>query len=202
MGTTARERKDIIAEASGQKSVPFTESDSDRDARLFAKQILLLRKDLETLDAGFAETYTGSHLLKPTTFVSSAQASESFHEVKAYCDSERAIVSKTRTLFKNHGETMDVWMSDQYDAALNICSTLEPLYAYAALPSREVGVENGVVHIVGVERYNELVDKVNESVRRLRKANKVFHDEQDKWMAEHSITQDDLKQWTAQVQNQ
>lgn len=196
---STRTGKETISEASGQKPVSSTESDSDRAERLFAKQILLLRKDLETVDADFTETYTESHLLKPETLTSPAQASESFHEVKAYCDSERAIVSKTRTTFQNSRVTMDGWMSGQYDAALSFCSALENFYAYAAVPSHEIGVENGVVHIVGVKRYNELIDKVNESVDRLRIASKTFDEEQGKWLAEQHITQDDLNQWTAVV---
>jgi hypothetical protein len=191
-----RTAKDLVHEASGQEAVPADASIKEKQIVDILAQMLALRKENDRLDQAFGKTFTGAHLLQPETLSSPKIVAQSLSEIENYCSSVSSLTQQTHLLIIRTRQMDNLpqelsWIEDEYNAANELCSATTKLYQYAADPAQEVSVRNGVVSIVGVTGYNELVEKANETHKKLEAAMVVFRENQKKLRQQTNTTASD-----------
>src|SRR5258706_929820 len=191
-----RTAKDLAHEASGQEAVPAEASIKEKQVVDLIAQMLVLRKENDKLDEAFGKTFIGAHLFSPETFSSPKIVAQSLNEIENYCSSISSRTQRTHLLIirarqmDNSPQELS-WIEDEYNAANEWCSVSTKLYQYAADPVHRVRVRNGVVTVIGVTGYNELVAKVNESHKKLEAAMVAFRENQKKLRQQDNITASD-----------
>ena len=130
-----------------------------------------LNKEQAQLDRRFAETATGKAWLQPQSFASPQVAATWLAEFQQYADSTEALNKQKEALLlqRDDPSSRDRWETYFGDARAAATAT-EELYSFAAEPSRQVHVENGVVIIADPEGYNKRIDAANDAMGKLRLA--------------------------------
>jgi hypothetical protein len=184
--------RDLVQEASGQKTAPTDETTKETSVRLLLARMIDLRKANDKLNAGFERSFVGSHLLKSETLSSPQVAADSLESVKEYCTATDSFAGQFRDAYaqiKVLGDNADyTWITNEYDAAHEYCGATEDLYQYASDPTQEIQVKNGKVHVTGVEGYNARIHTVNAAAKKLNAAIRTFEEEQKKNRQETGVT--------------
>lgn len=123
------------------------------------------------LDRRYAETATGKTLLQPQSFASAQVAATTLAEFEQYTDvTESVNRRKEALLLERDDPSVRVRWVVYFEATRAAESATKELYRFAAEPSRQVHVENGVVIIADPDGYNILMDAVNKAAGKLRQA--------------------------------
>jgi hypothetical protein len=128
-----------------------------------------INEEQRQLDARFAETATGKTLLQPQSFVSPQVAATSLAEFERYANATEGLNDRKEALLQRDPSSRDA-MAPYFGATRVVASTTLELYRFAAEPSRQVHVENGVVIIADPDGYNKRMDAVNDAIHKLKLA--------------------------------
>jgi hypothetical protein len=184
--------RDLVQEASGQKTVPADETTKEKSVRLLLAHIIDLHKANDELNADFERSFVGSHLLKSDTLSSPQVAADSLESIKEYCTAMDSFAGQFRDAYaqlKVLGDNANyAWITNEYDAAHEYCGATEDLYQYASDPTQEIQVKNGKVHVTGVEGYNARIHTVNAATKKLNAAIRTFTKEEKKNRQETGVT--------------
>jgi zinc-ribbon domain len=136
-----------------------------------ATKLAELNEEQTQLDRRFAESATGKTLLQPASLASPQVAATSLAEFEQYADAtERLNKRKEELLLQRDDPSFrDRWAA-YFEATRVVVSATEELYRFAAEPSRQVHVENGVVIVAGPDEYNRRIDAANDAMDKLRLA--------------------------------
>lgn len=123
------------------------------------------------LDRRYAETATGKTLLQPQSFASPQVAATTLAEFEQYTNATESVNRQKETLLleRDDPSVRDRWVA-YFEATRAAVSATRELYRFAAEPSRQVHVENGLVIIADPDDYNILMDAVNKAAGKLRLA--------------------------------
>ncbi|HKV23715.1 MAG TPA: hypothetical protein VJN93_03915 [Candidatus Acidoferrum sp.] len=134
-----------------------------------------LNNEQAQLDRRFAESATGKSLLQPQSFASPQIAADALSEFERYAEATEKLNRQKETLVLQRDDPSyrGRWAA-YFEATRAAASTTEELYRFAAEPSRQVHVENGVVIIADPDGYNKRIDAVNDAATKLREATAAF----------------------------
>jgi hypothetical protein len=128
-----------------------------------------VNEEQRELDARFAETATGRTLLQPQSFASPQVAATSLAEFEQYANATEGLNDRKETLLQRDPSSREA-MAPYFVATRVVASTTVELYRFAAEPSRQVHVENGVVIIADPDGYNKRKEAVNDAIQKLKLA--------------------------------
>lgn len=123
------------------------------------------------VDRRFAQTATGQAFLQPQSFASPQVAAASLVEFQQYADATEKLNKQEEELLLQRDDPAlrDRWAA-YFGATRAAASATEELYRFAAEPSRQVHVENGIVGIADPKGFNERIDATNTATAKLRSA--------------------------------
>jgi hypothetical protein len=128
-----------------------------------------VNEEQRQLDRRFAETATGKTLLQPQSFASPQVAATSLTEFEQYANATEGLNDTKEALLQRDRLSRDA-MAPYFAATRVVASATVELYRFAAEPSRQVHVENGVVIIADPDGYNKRMDAVNDAIQKLKLA--------------------------------
>lgn len=125
-----------------------------------------LDEEQAQLERRFANSATGKTLLQPESFASPQVAATSLAEFEQYADAKERLNERELTLLLKPDDdpAFRVRVAACVEATRLATSTTEELYYFAADPSRQVHVENGVVITSDPDGYNRRIDAVNDAM--------------------------------------
>jgi len=128
-----------------------------------------LNEEQTQLDRRFAESATGKTLFQPASFASPQVAATSLAEFERYATATERLGEQKEALLGQDPSLRDP-LTAYFEATRVMVSATEDLYRFAAEPSRQVHVENGVVIITDPDGYNKRMDAANDAIEKLRLA--------------------------------
>lgn len=130
-------------------------------------------EDQTQLDRRFVESATGKTLLQPASFASPQVAATSLAEFEEYATATERLDERKNALLMQDPSLRDP-LTAYFEATRVMVSATEEVYRFAAEPSRQVHVENGVVIIADPDGYNKRIDAANDAIEKLRLAAAVL----------------------------